>query len=235
MSYVLVVLSFLDCYIQYISYLIERLYFICAFICRNSGPPEFANGVVSLQRGFAFASSGGHFSKLMFQLGIYDTMQYIYTHTDTHAYTDTNHLCVYLKTCVRIYQVINIREILSHLDLRLRQIPFSFSFASGQISSRLQFVLDGVVTFKSPGFMKGLRTNADTMLISGPRFPPGCKDPLHLVTNNQVLPSFCFLTVFMHLYECVIFYPHFQVFQWKLPISELGLDSYNRKPKIAVI
>ena len=65
------------------------------------------------------------------------------------------------------------------------------------------------MTFKSPGFMKGLNTNADTTLLSGPRSSPGYKDPFHLVTNNQVLPIFGFLIVFMHLYECVIFYPHF--------------------------
>ena len=63
--------------------------------------------------------------------------------------------------------------------------------------------LDGAVTFKSPGFMKALNTNANTMLISGPRSPPGYKDPLHLVANDQLL------SIFMHLYEYVIFYPYF--------------------------
>ena len=66
-----------------------------------------------------------------------------------------------------------------------------------------------LVTFKSPCFMKALNTNANTMLISGPRSPPGYKDPLHLVANDQLLSIFYFLIVFMHLYEYVIFYPHF--------------------------
>lgn len=37
------------------------------------------------------------------------------------------------------------------------------------------------------------------------------------------------------LYECTMFHAHVLVFSWKLYIFKLGLNSYNKKPKIAVI
>ena len=53
---------------------------MCAFISRNHGPPRFANWVVSLQRGFLFASSEDTVLHSFFSLVFMILCNAYYTH-----------------------------------------------------------------------------------------------------------------------------------------------------------
>ena len=81
--------------------------------------------------------------------------------------------------------------------------------------------------------MKALNTNANIMLISGPRSTPGYKDPLHLVANDQLLSIFFLLS--LCIYMSMLYSIHIsRSFSGNYIYLNQVLDSYNWRPKIAV-
>lgn len=115
------------CLFQTVIFNTQRLYFICAFISRNHGPPRFTNWVVSLQRGSVFVSSGDTVLHSFFSL-VFMILCNVFIHIHHIC------VCVYLKTCIRIYQVIHIRSnfILFRSKIDTDKFHFNFPFPVGR-------------------------------------------------------------------------------------------------------
>lgn len=114
------------CLFQTVIFNTQRLYFICAFISRNHGPPRFTNWVVSLQRGSVFVSSGDTVLHSFFSL-VFMILCNVFIHI--------HHICVCvypLKTCIRIYQVIHIRSNFILFRSKIDTDKFHFNFLSQQ-------------------------------------------------------------------------------------------------------